>query len=104
MAPRTTQAEATSGALDTHRLTLGDRRHVDCDNNIRDNLVIVIVSHSINYTDSATRPPADLEAPQHASQSPEGAVKATYTLMGLFREVRNPHIYWYATALIHNQL
>ena len=87
MAPRTTQAGATSGALDTHRLTLGDRRHVDYD--IRDSLVIVILSQSINYTDSATRPPADLEAPQHASQSPEGAVKTTYTLMGLFREVRN---------------
>ena len=31
LAPRTTQAGATSGALDTHRSTLGDRRHVACD-------------------------------------------------------------------------
>ena len=99
MAPRTTQAGATSGALDTHRSTLGDRRHVAC--NIHDSHRDPLNQRYIRIPprDHPHAFPADLEAPVHTSEFahtrgiPVGVQKTAYTLVGLFREVRNHNIY-----------
>ena len=68
LAPRTTQAGATSGALDTHGSTLGDGRHVACGvhdghHDPQSTIRIPPRGHPHAF-------PADLEAPVHASQSP----------------------------------
>lgn len=102
MAPRTTQAGATSGALDTHRLTLGDRRHVDCD--IRDTLVIVILSLAINqlygFRHATTRRPRSSAACLSVAR---GRGQDDVHSHGIVPRSQESHIYWYATALIHNQ-